>query len=665
MANSTRRRFVQPLALAVAYYLAADVGFAFQSPTAPQSVLWLPNSILLATFLLAPISEWPAYFAAAFPAHMLVAWQSGSPVVTMALLFLTNCSDAALGAFLVRRFTRQPFQFRDLHSTAIFVLFGATLSPILLSFADAGISVATSWAPSYWAAFSTRVHSNVLTHLMVVPALVTTLTVDVSKLTRAQVLEALTFTLALLMTCVFAFTDHPAESEMTALVLPLPLLFWAAVRFGPGGVGWSLLLVAFVASWDALHGRGPFTTGLPMRDVKTLQLFLLSIAAPLLFLSTTIEERRLMLLRLRENLARVDDLTAKLMSAQRLERMRIARDLHDDVGQRVAALSIGLSTFLRNEAAVPHIAGVSAIVALQKQAAGLVESIRQLSHSLHVGPIDRTGLATLLREHCAELGRQLQITVAFAAHGNVDGAPHDVAVALDRIVQEALRNIAQHAGTSEASVTITRTASSVQVLIADQGRGFDAEVARRMRGMGLLSIEERAKAIGGTMTIDTMAGSGTKILVDAPISTDEAMTDKHSRVPRVVLADDHKIVLDGLRYLLKDSCDVVAAVGDGPSLVAAASELHPDVIVADISMPGFGGLEAVKRLKASDISSKVIVLTMHMDREIVSAVAASGAEGYMPKHVAGEELIAAIRQVYDGFTYFKPTMGGHYPGSAP
>jgi two-component system, LuxR family, sensor kinase FixL len=251
----------------------------------------------------------------------------------MGLLFVTNCADAALGAFLVRRLAPQPFRFDNLRSTAIFAAFGAALSPVLLSFADAAISVATGWTAAYWAAFSTRVHSNVLTHLIVVPAIVTALTVDIRKVPAQLIIEAAIAVVALVATSVVAFGQPSGASASTPLLyLPLPLLVWAAVRFGPGGAGWSVLLVAFVASWNALHGRGPFTTQAPEADVQTLQLFLLSISAPLLLLSATIKERNLTFTALQDNeatvrqsLVRVQDLTGKLMAVQELEHADRAR----------------------------------------------------------------------------------------------------------------------------------------------------------------------------------------------------------------------------------------------------------------------------------------------------------------------------------------------------
>jgi DNA-binding NarL/FixJ family response regulator len=125
-------------------------------------------------------------------------------------------------------------------------------------------------------------------------------------------------------------------------------------------------------------------------------------------------------------------------------------------------------------------------------------------------------------------------------------------------------------------------------------------------------------------------------------------------LPRVLLADDHAIVAEGLRLLLKDRCELVGIVGDGPSLVSAAVEHQPDVIVADISMPGFDGLEAVRRLRALGVTAKVIMLTMFADAEVAEEAIAAGANGYVVKHSAGEELLKAIRAVSDGLTYITP-----------
>ena len=125
----------------------------------------------------------------------------------------------------------------------------------------------------------------------------------------------------------------------------------------------------------------------------------------------------------------------------------------------------------------------------------------------------------------------------------------------------------------------------------------------------------------------------------------------------VLLADDHAIVMEGLARLLRDhDFDVVGAVGDGHLLVDAAKRLRPDVIVTDLSMPGLSGLDVLARLKAERIDSKVIVLTMHNDADLATVALRGGASGFLLKESAGEELLAAIREILQGHVYLAPAL---------
>jgi DNA-binding NarL/FixJ family response regulator len=125
---------------------------------------------------------------------------------------------------------------------------------------------------------------------------------------------------------------------------------------------------------------------------------------------------------------------------------------------------------------------------------------------------------------------------------------------------------------------------------------------------------------------------------------------------RLLLADDHAIVARGLLLLLTDSFDVIGTVGDGPALVEAATAHRPDVIVADISMPGFDGITAVRRIRAAGIESRIVMLTMYADPDLAQEAIAAGANGFVIKHAAGEELIRAIRAVCAGETYVTPLL---------
>ena len=125
---------------------------------------------------------------------------------------------------------------------------------------------------------------------------------------------------------------------------------------------------------------------------------------------------------------------------------------------------------------------------------------------------------------------------------------------------------------------------------------------------------------------------------------------------RVLLADDHTIVAEGLKSLLKEEFELVATVGDGRALVEAATRLRPDVIVTDISMPLLNGLDAMRQLKKDGNEAKVVILTMHADERLVTEAFRAGASGYLLKQSAGEELVSAIEAALEGRLYLTPLI---------
>jgi DNA-binding NarL/FixJ family response regulator len=121
--------------------------------------------------------------------------------------------------------------------------------------------------------------------------------------------------------------------------------------------------------------------------------------------------------------------------------------------------------------------------------------------------------------------------------------------------------------------------------------------------------------------------------------------------PRLLLADDHRIVVEGLRSILAVEYDLVGIVDDGRELVEAAKRLEPDVIVADIAMPQLNGLEAIAQLRKEGCQAKVVFLTMHKDATYAARALAVGASGFVLKHSASTELLTAIRAALSGTTY--------------
>jgi DNA-binding NarL/FixJ family response regulator len=128
--------------------------------------------------------------------------------------------------------------------------------------------------------------------------------------------------------------------------------------------------------------------------------------------------------------------------------------------------------------------------------------------------------------------------------------------------------------------------------------------------------------------------------------------------PRVLLADDHKIVIEGLKGLLEHEFELVGSVEDGRALVDQAATLHPDVIVADISMPGLNGIEAARQIKKTKKDIRIVFLTMHPDATYAANAFEAGASGFVLKHSAPSELITAIHEAMKGRTYVTPLIAG-------
>src|ERR1700678_1293037 len=128
--------------------------------------------------------------------------------------------------------------------------------------------------------------------------------------------------------------------------------------------------------------------------------------------------------------------------------------------------------------------------------------------------------------------------------------------------------------------------------------------------------------------------------------------------PRILIADDHQILAEGLRGLLEPEFEVVGVVADGRELVVAARKHRPDVIVADVTMPSLNGIDAAVRLRDLGVKAKVVFLTMHRDVAYARRAMAAAAAGYVLKHSVSSELVTAVREALRGQTYVTPMIAG-------
>jgi len=221
------------------------------------------------------------------------------------------------------------------------------------------------------------------------------------------------------------------------------------------------------------------------------------------------------LLQSREAEREIRALSGRLINAQEEERTHLARELHDDLSQQIAALSIGMSN-LKRQIPQPEVDAREQTDRLQQKLVQVAESIRQISHELHPAVLQHSGLGAALRAYCAEFGSLNGVQVSLRTSGSFDGVPSPVALCIYRITQEALRNVAKHAHAVEAEVERQRVDRRLSLSVSDRGAGFDPGRATMPFGLGLVSIKERARLVNGTLEVQSKPNEGTILLVRIP-----------------------------------------------------------------------------------------------------------------------------------------------------
>ncbi|HET7220974.1 MAG TPA: ATP-binding protein [Vicinamibacterales bacterium] len=229
---------------------------------------------------------------------------------------------------------------------------------------------------------------------------------------------------------------------------------------------------------------------------------------------------------LRSSHARVRDLAGQLLTAQEAERTRIARDLHDDACQEVARVAVDVSRLRQMKGRIEDAVVQETLVSVQRRTADVAEHLRLVSHDLHPTVLQHLGLVAALQAHCAEFERTHGVQVTFSAPSETEPANHAVSLTLFRIAQEALRNASKHGHARRARVSLVRADGHLTLVIADDGQGFDAVAARANGGLGLVSIEERARLLKGQAVVRSRPQEGTIVEICIP--------DEHPAAPKHV-----------------------------------------------------------------------------------------------------------------------------------
>jgi two-component system CheB/CheR fusion protein len=218
---------------------------------------------------------------------------------------------------------------------------------------------------------------------------------------------------------------------------------------------------------------------------------------------------------LRQSQIQLRTLTSGLLRAQEEERLRISRELHDDISQKLTALTVEAETLARK---TRQAGGVSQMElrALRDRLAALSEDVRRTAQQLRPSSLEHLGLKPALKSYCADFARKEGIGIRLLVRNLPRTLPPEVALNLYRVVQEAMSNVAKHSGARRAQVSLSAREDSLHLVVKDTGRGFDPAMARS-RGLGLINMDERVRLLGGTFSLKARTGEGVHIDVHVPV----------------------------------------------------------------------------------------------------------------------------------------------------
>jgi PAS domain S-box-containing protein len=215
--------------------------------------------------------------------------------------------------------------------------------------------------------------------------------------------------------------------------------------------------------------------------------------------------------------AALASVSRRLIDAQEQERTRIARELHDDVGQRLAMLAVELEQVCQGPADLLLVR--SRVGELQKQTSEIASDVQNLSHELHSAKLEYLGIASAMKAFCNEFGDQAKVEIDFRTHDVPNPLSPDISLCLFRVLQEALHNSAKHSGALRVEVGLWGASNEIHLAVRDSGEGFDSEALKRSQGLGLISMEERLKLVKGSFSIESQPTRGTTIHARVPFSS--------------------------------------------------------------------------------------------------------------------------------------------------
>ena len=366
----------------------------------------------------------------------------------------------------------------------------------------------------------------------------------------------------------------------------------------------------------------------------------------------------------------MNSLSARVLQLQDEERRRLARDLHDTVGQEIVVVLMTLDTIARMwDKPDPNAREnlLEAVDWLRK-----VESeIRTFSYLLHPPLLDDMGLASALSWYMEGFSKRSGISVQLSVPDNLPRLPLQAETALFRVTQESLSNVIRHSKSKQAWVQVALEPHCLKLSIRDEGRGFDQAAHARSTpsGVGIEGMRGRLRSLGGSL--DVRSGTdGTEVMASVPLSVgdpirsdsvhaqrqhgSENATAASGMAKRILIVDDHEVARKGIRFLVneEDDLEICGEAQDGVEAFEKVQRLNPDLVILDLNMPGGGGFSAANRIRNAGLTPKILIYTTHTFPGLERIARAADCDGFVLKANATHDLIRGIRAVLRGEEFY-------------
>lgn len=352
------------------------------------------------------------------------------------------------------------------------------------------------------------------------------------------------------------------------------------------------------------------------------------------------------------------------------ERERLARELHDSLGQVLGYTNIQIQAIreMLKAGQLPAVDG--SLVRLSQVIMEANTEVREFIYEVKTTLLFKEGFFTALQQYLTHFEQNFQVRTEAQNPDNLTEEELDlpVGVQLFRIIQEALANVRKHARASKATITFQKKERQILISIADDGTGFDpGMLVADQSSFGLEVMRERAGQIGGEVRIDTAPGQGTTVTVTIPRFTGSGRASAPADIGvgtpvtdtriRVLLADDHVLFMEGLKNLIgSQGFEVVGTARDGLEALEKARLLHPEMILMDLQMPRCNGLTATRLIKAEMPEIKIVILTMSDREQDLFTAIQNGASGYLLKGLRAEELIDQLSGLASNAAIISPEL---------